>query len=292
MYRGINMIEHRFNVKTVSPMDSLPRITEYFHSVINSTDYYYSCGDFRQSHTHCIFHYTLRGSGMTWIGDRDYYTKPDVGFLNIVNDENCGYKYADNSKEEWEFIVICFDKGNTRQIVKEMLDTYGPLYAIPRDNEVISEIINLYTMSPEGSLTKNESYQLFSRLIGALIDSKDNDRPGQSDRLVSEAEKYIEEKLDEYPTVNSVSYALNVSREHLSRSFRALTGISMKNYIASRQLSRICQLLTANKLSCDAVAEKMHFSSGSNLIQFFKKHTGMTPKEYRKRGIEPFFSLE
>ena len=108
------MIEHRFNVKTVSPMDSLPRITEYFHSVINSTDYYYSCGDFRQSHTHCIFHYTLRGSGMTWIGDRDYYTKPDVGFLNIVNDENCGYKYADNSKEEWEFIVICFDKGNTR----------------------------------------------------------------------------------------------------------------------------------------------------------------------------------
>ena len=54
--------EHGY-IHTYDPFVTLPRFTEYYRSTV--TRNYYSCGNFRKNENHCIFHYTLRGSGET-----------------------------------------------------------------------------------------------------------------------------------------------------------------------------------------------------------------------------------
>ena len=283
----MDMLEHRFNIKTWEPLDSLPRITEFYHSIVYNSNYY-SSGQTRQGHNHCIFHYTLRGEGETFCGNNVYKITPGTGFLNVINEIDAGYRYPVDGKDEWEFIVICFDRGNTRDIVNEMINTYGRTYEIPLDDEFIRGIINEYYFSPERTLSKHESYSLFTKLINKLIDSKTSETQHIEKEFITKVEGLVSEGIDKYITVNEIADIMGISHEHLSRSFRKYTGRSLKAYIVSQQLAQICGLLLNTDMSVDEIAAGMSFSSGSNLVQFFKRYTGMTTSEYKKLRIEPF----
>ena len=76
-----------------------------------------------------------------------------------------------------------------------------------------------------------------------------------------------------------------VSRSKLSEDFRSITGLSVKQMIDVLKLERIKNLL-GNDISNREIIEKFDFSSESYFVQFFKKHTGLTPGDYRRLNVQ------
>lgn len=270
-------------INTYHPFASLPRITAFFHSIAQKG--YYSCGRYRKNEKHCIFHYTLQGSGETWLNNQVYQTSPGIGFLNIIDDENSGYQYPMNQDTQWEFIVFCFEFGNTRDIVLELIESYGPLYNI--QIEQMQQLLNRLSLSADNILSKSDSYAMFAVLISMLVQSGESFTSSIIPVMIQQVKDFVEKNITRNINVNRIAQELNFSREHISRSFIRFTGKTLQSYIAQQRLNYICRLLKSTNLTVTEIAVTMNFNSASNLALFFKKQTGLTPLQYKKHGNYP-----
>lgn len=86
--------------------------------------------------------------------------------------------------------------------------------------------------------------------------------------------------------VNFYAARVGVSPRYLSQVTRCMAGITPKAIIESTLLFRIKSLLAQRpSLSLQEIAEQLDFSSQSHLSHLFKRLTGLTPTQYRNRGI-------
>lgn len=70
---------------------------------------------------------------------------------------------------------------------------------------------------------------------------------------------------------------------YLSRLFRKETGLSLTDYTASLRIQKAkLELLDTNHRVSD-VAMSVGYSNFSHFTKLFKKTTGLTPQEYRKK---------
>ena len=79
-----------------------------------------------------------------------------------------------------------------------------------------------------------------------------------------------------------VSYAAGVSVRTLSRLFLQYTGNSMLEYITTKRLQRVIELLSLPLLRNKEIAASSGFSSVIYMDRVFRKRFGMTPSQYRK----------
>ena len=264
---------------TTSAIFSLPQITDYIASSANNPSYI-SRGKHRKSETHCIFHYTVSGSGETWIGDHVYRTTPGYGFLNVINDASSGYRYYRNDGEDWNFIVICFDFGNVRALTYELIEHFGPIFHI-ENSSVFDEIAAYEDDRNIVKISAEENYQLFVKLLQQLLRNAKKHQSVEHSNIIDTAKNYIAANLSNNISITEISETLHVSREHLSRVFKSQTNESLKQYIDTQRMHYIAQLLSLPELSIQQVAEKTSFSSVSNFSSFVKKHSQKTPREFK-----------
>ncbi|WP_455586763.1 hybrid sensor histidine kinase/response regulator transcription factor [Bacteroides sp.] len=83
--------------------------------------------------------------------------------------------------------------------------------------------------------------------------------------------------------VNFLSKEMCMSRATLYNKLKALTDMGGNDYINKLRLERVIQLMTTTKLNFTEIAEKTGFSSSHYFSIMFKKYTGETPTQYRKK---------
>ena len=69
----------------------------------------------------------------------------------------------------------------------------------------------------------------------------------------------------------------------MEKKFRAYTGRAPMEEVHAIRLRRIKQLLTETDFLLPDVAERSGFTYHEYMSRFFKKHTGMSPGEYRRK---------
>jgi len=77
---------------------------------------------------------------------------------------------------------------------------------------------------------------------------------------------------------------LNVSLGKLNKACTFVTGKPAHNSITEQVLCEAKMLLTISDLSIANISEKLHFSNQNYFSRFFKKHTKLTPIEFRKKS--------
>lgn len=100
------------------------------------------------------------------------------------------------------------------------------------------------------------------------------------DSIVSSALRYINQNLTSIGQVDEPAEKLFVSREYLSRTFKAQVGISPKQYIIRKKIETAKSALRGGA-SLDAACELSGFNDYSYFIYIFRRETGMTPAKYR-----------
>jgi AraC family transcriptional regulator, regulatory protein of adaptative response / methylated-DNA-[protein]-cysteine methyltransferase len=105
----------------------------------------------------------------------------------------------------------------------------------------------------------------------------------QSD-LAKEICRYIEQHLDEPITLKSLGTAFGQSPFHLQRRFKAVLGITPREYADSCRM----RLLKRNLQAGNNVTRAMYdagYGSSSRLYEKTAAHLGMTPDKYRRGAI-------
>lgn len=105
--------------------------------------------------------------------------------------------------------------------------------------------------------------------------------------IVAELKRYMESAqpwLNMELTLAQLASGINVSSHHLSQIINSEFGKSFACYINEYRVNAACRWLSGdNDKSVLDIALDSGFASKSSFNALFKKHTGMTPSEYRRK---------
>jgi len=69
------------------------------------------------------------------------------------------------------------------------------------------------------------------------------------------------------------------------RLFKRLTGMTIQEYVVHSRMANAQRLLLRSKESVEEIGEKAGFQCASQYYATFKKFTGYTPLQFRKRHL-------
>ncbi|GEM_PF-2387288 len=101
--------------------------------------------------------------------------------------------------------------------------------------------------------------------------------------FVADVNGYIELHITEKIMVEDMAHDLGMSRNSLSGRFKQETGELLSDYIMMKKVERAKFLIGNTDQSISEISAYLDFSSQSHFQRVFKKYTGITPNEYRKR---------
>ena len=107
------------------------------------------------------------------------------------------------------------------------------------------------------------------------------------DRSVAEASRFIREHACEGIKVADVVKRFSISRRQLERRFRTELSRTIHQEITAVQIARVKQLLAETSLSLEHLAPLAGYDYKELLSTVFKRETGETPGEYRRRTTSP-----
>ena len=95
------------------------------------------------------------------------------------------------------------------------------------------------------------------------------------------ARKFIHEHSDEELSLTKVAKFSNISGNHLSEKFKAVTGINFVDYVARIRVGKARDLLGNSNLRISEIAFAVGFQSLSQFNRVFKKLTRKSPTQFR-----------
>jgi AraC-like DNA-binding protein len=95
------------------------------------------------------------------------------------------------------------------------------------------------------------------------------------------------ERLDAPPSVLELARDLSISATRLARGFKEIFGKPIYSYHRDMCLERAAIMLRNTSKSILDIALDAGYSNGGNFCYAFKKHYGVSPRQYRKNGKLP-----
>lgn len=86
-------------------------------------------------------------------------------------------------------------------------------------------------------------------------------------------------------SLTDISKQLNAHPAYMSRLFKEETQQNFSDYLCDKRIKHACQLLVTSGHTVKDVAELCGYDNYSYFFKVFKKHLGVTPKEYRIQAI-------
>ncbi len=252
----------------------------------------------------CRFFYIMSGEGKIIIEDTEYSIAPGTAVLF-----SAGTEYVWNI-EKVRFYTVNFDYTNDyadirktfHPIHSELFDESKMMLHEPFEDEVrlnsplvlrgiqslehIAELITTeYLMGGE------QCDMLLSSLLRSVIATMV--RMAQRDEITGEDSApllvrriiaYINESYEKPVTNDNIAASFNFNTIYLNRVFKSYTGRSIHSFLIDRRIEAAMEMLRSQTASIGEVAERCGFGNQYHFAKMFKKRTGMSPTDYRRRG--------
>lgn len=101
---------------------------------------------------------------------------------------------------------------------------------------------------------------------------------------VASAIDYIRRNLDRDISRSEIAEAIYLNPEYLSRLFKKETGIALNEFIVREKIEQAKSMLKGTNIPVSLIALKMGYTNFSYFSQVFKRHTGLSPLEYRQQN--------
>ena len=107
-------------------------------------------------------------------------------------------------------------------------------------------------------------------------------------KLVKEVVTYLEDNIYNNITFTDVISHFTISETKLKKMFREVTGYSVIQYYRKSVIGCIQCHIRQHDLNFTEIADLFNFSSIHYFSKFYKRETGITPREYLKQSKEMF----
>lgn len=101
--------------------------------------------------------------------------------------------------------------------------------------------------------------------------------------VITEITSYLNLYFYEQHTLDSLAQAFYVSPSHLSRVFKQITGYRFCDYLQNIRIREAKKLLRETNLPIHVISDLVGYTHTSNFNVSFKKLSGHTPGEYRRK---------
>ena len=107
-------------------------------------------------------------------------------------------------------------------------------------------------------------------------------RQEQSETVVSKAKNYILDNYDKDISLDDVSREVNVSPYYFSKLFKEEAKENFIEYLTRIRIDRAKELLKGQSRTVKEISSMTGYADPNYFSRIFKKHTGMTPREFRE----------
>ena len=160
--------------------------------------------------------------------------------------------------------------------------------SLPKSNLFTPDkyLIEALDKTPENAKTIAKKGLLYS--LCAAFDENIEYQPRKSGQksLLSKIFAFVEENFSGECSLEELSARLGYDYAYLSRCFKKAAGISYVAYLNIYRLNKACYLLDNTDKSILPCALEVGYSSLRTFNRNFKNQFGVSPAEYRKKGIK------
>ncbi len=283
------MILWHSSYQTLRPLGSFPRLLTVASETIDTPAYRHE-GRYRQGERHCIFKVTLEGEGRYRDAAGEHRVPAGTGFLCEIRDAETAYYYPPDGTAPWTFVWVSFTGETAVAQVRELLARYGAIYALPLDGAAVGRI--LACRRDDGvpcEVTAAEGAAQVSELLLALAAAgePDRDEPTAAEALVRRARVAAEANVERCLNAGDLARMVGVSREHLSRAFAEVLGVSPYRYLQRERMLLACHLLKEAGCSVKETAARLGYDAPAHFSRAFKRAIGIPPGRFRRVGTVP-----
>lgn len=225
----------------------------------------------------------LGGEGKVLNGNETYSAK--TGEIYVVNSETVHSVLCASTSGEYVYIIpkpyFCEENGfptNETFFEKRFFD------------ERIYKIIKEIAIERE----KKDKYheQSISIKVLEILLLLHRDHLGQNyteqansakTKLVKKTIKFIRKNLQDPITIEDIEKNCGYSKFYISRIFKEITGKTVMTFLNEVRIDSAKKLLISENASVFSVSSSCGFTSQSYFGKVFKKHTGLTPLEYKSK---------
>lgn len=235
------------------------------------------------------------GSGFHYIDNKLYHCRP--GTLFVLSPHQVHYF---DSKFSWGGYVISFQDAEIFPI--DNLDMNQTLTKAIRSLDVITEVLDLvgseFRMLHEEylsnsdivsgrlqrNLLQNILYKVFFRTTYNKQSISKNKDLEEYQRFNDAVERYFHERHN----VSDYVDELRTSVKRINTCCKKVKAVSAKKIIDSRILLEAKRMLGYTTTPISEIAIDLGFNEPTNLAKFFRRHTNISPTEFR--SMSKFFS--
>lgn len=276
--------------KNVSPVSSL---FNYSPSVNAKEGLLYLCctGDFtyepgydlqRDSFDSFLLEVILDGTmtfeteGKTVVAKRD-----DVVLLDCYKP----HRYYTNTG--CQALWVHFDGAPARAYYNLIQKVNGNVFSTRNVRKILRCIEEIYEMMCCHHIPNEPAIAMI--LTTALTAMVENASPPKSIRnnsaAIEEVVYYINAHLDEELSISELAQMASFSEYHFIRVFSDVVGMTPRKYIINVRMDYAKYLLKTTALPITEIGYMIGYASESMFCSSFKKHSGVTPSEYRSDVI-------
>ena len=95
----------------------------------------------------------------------------------------------------------------------------------------------------------------------------------------------LERAITDVPALSVLAGMAAMSRSHFSRTFHAVAGISLRDYVRDMRLKRAQELMRTSRLSLSAIATESGFYDLPHFNKAFRHRFGMSPTQFRRASL-------
>lgn len=230
-----------------------------------------------------LIHYIIEGEGQFFVDHHCYNLKKGQGFLIEPDYQTV---YMSDAANPWTYVWVGF----SGRKAKDILNSIGirqdcPVFTCKADRHPEQYV---FDMLGHNSAHADDQYRqmamlylFFSCLASAHINPAEKDT---GDNIyVTHAIRYIQNHYSEPMQIDEIARYVGLNRSYLSTLFKKHTGLSPLKYLQTFRLTKAAHLLSMTTLSVASIAFSCGYQEPESFHKIFRKTTGLSPTEYRKR---------
>jgi two-component system response regulator YesN len=133
-----------------------------------------------------------------------------------------------------------------------------------------------------GGQAISEAISYISTIYGKAIDSIEQTKKNRNKLNIREVENHIKQYFQEPISLDTIARHFFISKEHLSRIFKAYTGENISDCIIRSRMEKAKDLILEDKVAIKHIAQMTGYNDIAYFYRVFKKHFGVTPGELTK----------